>query len=88
MSWVTAGIENGVSLQYKITDCCIEKRFIDDNGVVIRHSSDRIQSPRHRDQLRSFVDNIPRMYSKRSSRHNSMRGGRKKRAKRTRRSKF
>ena len=76
MSWVTAGTENGRSLQYKITDCCIEKRIIDQHGNVERETVEHLKDTRHRDSARSFVNDIPRMYSPRPARHSSIRGGR------------
>jgi len=70
--WVTAGTENGHTLQYRITDCCIEKRVLH-NGVVVRETVEELQNPRSRDALRSYVNDIPRSYASRPPRHSSVR---------------
>ena len=77
MMWTTAGTENGRSLQYRVTDCCIEKRIIDQYGNIERETIEELANPRHRDTVRAYVEQIPRSYSSRPSRHRSiLRGGR------------
>jgi hypothetical protein len=80
MSWVTAGTENGHTLQYRVTDCCVEKRVLH-NGQIVRESVEQIENRRSRDMIKSYVNNIPRSFASRPPRHSSLRGGQSRKAK-------